>query len=285
VVTVVAMMVLSGCVGFGGADTADASASETGDASAGGTGETGDASAGGTGDVADDGVPAATGGSAGDPSAIRVDSFDEAVTPAQLDDYIDRSGFVVLRPGEYFRFEGQTGRLSGFETLEPVTVEVQSGAGGEWLEANATVTVATAAETVTFTENEPAFLFNYELTSLANGRTFVFIFQQNEALERGQLGREIRISDLQVGQTWQYRDPQAAEDGQVEGLDFAVTENRRYAGLECAVIEVDRVEDEERYRSSETCLSPETGYPLYMASYQNDGALMVELELSEYRRS
>jgi hypothetical protein len=268
VVVVVAMMVLSGCVGFGGSDDATA-----GEASAGGAPVAG----------ASDGAPAA-GESTGDTAEIQIDSFDEAVTPAQLDDYIDRSGFVVLRPGEYFRFEGQTGRLSSFETLEPVTVTVQSGAGGEWLEANATVTVTTSEEVLTFTENEPAFLFNYELTSLANGRTFVFIFQQNEALERGQLGREIRISDLRVGQTWEYRDPQAAEDGRVEGLDFAVTETRRYAGLECALIEVDRIEDEERYRSSEACLSPETGYPLYITSYQNDGDLMVELELAAYRR-
>jgi hypothetical protein len=265
VLLVVVMLVLSGCSGAGGAGDGGDTAAPT-DAPA---GESGSSGGSGGSDSSDD-----AGGSDGfEP----IDDFEERGTERQMADYIDRSPFPVFRPGEYFLYEG-TNTISG-EDAVPVTMEIRSHEGGEWLDADIDVTVTRGEETLSFLQEDGTFgrvLFGApEFTFTQTGRSFVWLYRLN-ALE----SVEPRLSELDVGDTWRYESP--GEEDVPNGFTFEVTERRTYAGQECLVVVTTAFEGEETRPFSTACHATDVAMPLYYAQYGDDGAAMVELELVEY---
>lgn len=275
-VLVVGMVLLSGCTGFGGGD-----APAAGDASSGSGGGSGSGSGSGSGDDgSSDGSSGAGDSDAGVSGFQPADSFEDIRTERQMDDYVDRSPFPVYRPGEFLRFEGVNG-FSDTENPDPFVLTVESGEGGEWLEADVLVTVEKGGEVVN-SEDSPAILFNSEYALTQNGRAWIWLYRFNFVTER-----EPRISDLSVGDTWQYDAPDDTGDDEEyvpNGFTFEVTEQRTYAGIDCHLVVIDAFEGDESRKFSEACVSPDVGMPLYYIFYQDDGDVLLEAELVEYSR-
>ena len=281
-VVVVLLVTISGCVGLGGggdgpeANPAGGSGSGSGgtggSGSSGGGGSSGSGS-GGSGDVSDgsdDGPTAAF-----EPAA----DFEEVQTAAQMDDYVDRSPFPVFRPGEFLVYEGTNG--FGDEPV-PVGMEIRSVEGGEWLDADIEVTLTKDGETDTYSAADGSIgriIMSPELALTQNGRAWIWVYRYNLVTNV-----DPRISELSVGDTWRYDQPDQSEGEAPSGFTFEVTEQRQYAGESCLVVETTRFEGEETRLFSEACVSPDVGMPLHYVMYQDDGAVLLEMELVEYRR-
>jgi len=275
------LLLTSGCLGFG----VDAGSSSGGDGASGSDGANdGDEDSGSDGDADAGGNDADAGSDADAGVALgadeRVDDFEDVRTEAQMADLIDRSPYPVIRPGERYRFEGTSALYTDGESQQALAVEIDSAAGGEWPEANATVRLTRGASESTATEAEGALMFTPELSLLSTGRTWVWLYRFNVLQD---LDFEPRVSELSVGDTWTYETPGDEDDA---GFDFAVTERRTYAGQECVVVEVTAFGGaaDERRLYQRSCLADDVGLPLYYAQYDDEGTAMVELELVEYER-
>lgn len=276
VLLVVGTVVASGCVGLGGGgggavEAGDGGGSGGGDGTDGSSGDGeaagGDGAGGGDGDLAGGFQPA--------------EEFEDVQNERQMADYIDRSPFPVFRPGEYFRYEGTNSVSSETDDPLPVTLEIQSEGGGEWLEADVVVTLERGEETATFSQADESagrLMFVPEFTFTQNGRSFIWLYRYNLVTNV-----DPRISELSVGDDWVY-ESQSGDGEEPSGFTFEVTERRTYAGQECLVVVNEAFDGEESRPFSETCVSPDVGMPLYFVQYQDDGTPMVELELVEYRR-
>jgi hypothetical protein len=211
-----------------------------------------------------------------------VDDFDDVQTEAQMADYIDRSPFPVFRPGEYFVYEGTNGFQSEDDTGVPVRMEIQSVEGGEWLDADLEVTLTRGEETGTYSSADGSIgriLLSPELALTQNGRGWIWLYRYNVVTNV-----DPRISELSVGDTWRYESPDRESDEPPSGFTFEVTEQRQYAGQSCFVVDTYRFEGEESTLFSNTCVATDVGMPLYYVVYQDDGEVLFEMELVEYRR-
>ncbi len=63
-----------------------------------------------------------------------------------------------------------------------------------------------------------------------------------------------------------------------------MTERRQFAGQSCLVVRTNIFGGEDSRLFSEACVAPDIGMPLYYIMYQDDGDLLMEMELVEYRR-
>jgi hypothetical protein len=275
VLLVALMLVSSGCTGLTGGGGTDPTETATPTATPSGVGGGSGSSGGSSG--ADDGA-----GGGSDPGAIEsVDDFEDARTVAQMTDYIDRSPFPVFRPGETFRYEGTSTLYSETDAAVPVTMDIESHGGGEWLDADIDVRITRGESELAFLQEDNTFgrvMFGApEFTFTQSGRSYVWLYRLN-SLD----SLEPRMSELSVGDSWRW-ESSSQEDVQT-GFTFEVTERRSYAGQECVVVATDRFEGEETYPFSVACHAVDIGMPLYYAQYQDDGVAMVELELVEYAR-
>jgi len=194
-------------------------------------------------------------------------------------DYIDRTPFPVLRPGERFVYEGRTGFGGGdARTLEPVEMTIQSGDGGEWLDADIEVTLTRGGNVTTVTDEDAAMMFTPELSSMTNGRTWIWLYRFNLVTDT-----EPRISSLEVGDTWSY-DTQSDENQPPSGLDFEVSRTGSYAGVDCMNVVTETYTGDDRWVLWETCVAPDVGLPVNFVLYDDEGNVMLELELTEYSR-
>jgi hypothetical protein len=275
-VVVALLVVTSGCVGLGGGgDAPAATPSASGSGGSGGSGSSG-SSGGSSGGGSDGGSD-----TGGDPVAgfQPAEDFEDISTDAQMDDYVDRSPFPVFRPGEYFVYEGTNG--FGDEPI-PVRMEVQSVEGGEWLDADLDITLTKDGETNTYSAADGSIgriLMTPEVSLTQNGRAWIWLYRYNLVTNV-----DPRISELSVGDAWRYDQQGQPEDEEPSGFTFEVTEQRQYADQSCLVVVTDIFEGEASRSFSETCVSPDIGMPLYYVMYQDDGEVLLEMELVEYRR-
>lgn len=272
-VVLAAMMILSGCAGLGG----DAVAPDAGS----GSGSGGSGSSGGDGDSAGDGGSGADTGDDGVALGFEpAENFEDIQNERQMTDYIDRNPFPVYRPGEFYRYEGVS-TMNEADELQSYDLTVESGDGGEWLEADLLVTVEREDGTVQNSDDTPGMVMFSEFGLMQNGRSWIWLYRFNFVTDRTP-----RISDLQLGDTWNYESPDSGgdDDAAVSGFDFAVTESRSYAGVDCLLVEVVSYEGDDRFLFSESCVAPDVGMPLYFAMYDNSGERTLEAELVEYSR-
>lgn len=276
-VVVALLVVTSGCVGLGGAgDGPEAGPTGGSGGGSGGSGGTG-GSDGGSSD--DDGASGSDGGDGPTAGFQPAEDFEDIRTDAQMDDYVDRSPFPVFRPGEYFVYEGSNG--FGDEPI-PVRMEIQSVEGGEWLDADLDITLTKDGETNTYSASDGSIgriLMTPEVSLTQNGRAWIWLYRYNLVTNV-----DPRISELSVGDTWRYDDPNEQEDEEPNGFTFEVTEQRQFAGQSCLVVETHSFEGEESRILMESCVSPDIGMPLHYVMYQDDGDVLIEMELVEYRR-
>ena len=272
-VVVALLVVTSGCVGLGGGDGPAATPS-------GGSGGSGGGGSGSSGGSGGSGSGGSGGGDSGPVAGFQpAEDFEDIRTAAQMDDYVDRSPFPVFRPGEYFVYEGSNG--FGDEPI-PVRMEIQSVQGGEWLDADLEVTLTKDGEMNTYATADGSIgriMLSPELALTQNGRAWIWLYRYNLVTNV-----DPRVSELSVGDTWRYDQQGQSEDEAPSGFTFAVTERRTYAGQSCLVVVTDRFEGEESRTFAESCVSPDIGMPLHYVMYQNDGAVLLEMELVEYRR-
>lgn len=271
-VSIALLIVLSGCLGFGGA-APEGTGDGAGDGGASGGDSAGDGASGSSGDDS-----SAGGGSADDSSASgfeRAERFEDIRNERQMADFIDRNPYPVYRPGEYLRYEGTSNLGSESGELQPASMTIQSGEGGEWLEADIEVTLVRGDETITMTEEDAEFFFTPEFAFTANGRSWIWIYRYNVMDNVNP-----RLSELSVGDTWTF----VTDSDEGTEVVFTVNSADTYAGIDCVNVVTEFVEPSERQTWSEACVAPDVGLPLHYVLYEGDGTVMYELELVEYRR-